>query len=198
MALKRPKNPAVDIRAADEITELLLQGRDPDREVLDRLVFLVYEELYRIAHQRLRAEPTGHTLDTSALIHEAYLKMVDQTRVTWRNRSHFLAVASTAMRRILIDHARKHHAVKRGGGGVRVPLDSAQLAVEDRADLLLELDGALNRLENVDPRLRKVVEYRFFGGMTEEEAAEALGITARTVRSDWATAKGLLLLELAG
>lgn len=197
MALTRSEDSAVDLPVKGEVTELLQQGRDADREVLDRLVYLVYDELRQMAHRRLSAEPTGHTLDTSALVHEAYLKLVDQTRVTWRNRSHFLAVASTAMRRILVDHARRHLAGKRGGGNVRVPLDSAQLAVEDRAGLLLELDDALNRLEDVDPRLRQVVEYRFFGGMTEVEAAEVLGITARTVRSDWATAKGLLLLELA-
>jgi RNA polymerase sigma factor (TIGR02999 family) len=196
--LTRSEDSAVDVPAKDEITELLLQDGDADREVVDRLIFLVYEELRRIAHTRLRAEPTGHTLDTSALVHEAYLKLVDQTRATWRNRSHFLAVASTAMRRILVDHARKHHAAKRGGRRVRIPLDHARLAVEDRADLLLELDAALTRLEQVDERLRKVVECRFFGGMTQEETAEALGVTSRTVRSDWATAKGLLLIELAG
>jgi RNA polymerase sigma factor (TIGR02999 family) len=190
--LTRSKDPAVDIRPTDEITQLLLQGRDADRDVLDRLVFLVYEDLRQIA------EPTGHTLDTSALVHEAYLKLVDQTRVTWRNRSHFLAVASTAMRRILVDHARRHYAAKRGGRRIRLPLDGVRLAVEDRADLLMELDEALDHLECVDERLRKVVECRFFGGLTEEETAAALGVTSRTVRSDWATAKGLLLIELAG
>ena len=195
--MTRSEDPAVDISATDEITELLLRDGDAGREVLDRLVFLVYEELRRIAHNRLRAEPAGHTLDTSGLVHEAYLKLVDQTRATWRNRSHFLAVASTAMRRILVDHARMHHAAKRGGRRVRIPLDHARLAVEDRAELLVELDEALDRLDGVDERLRKVVECRFFGGMTEEETAEALGVTSRTVRSDWATAKGLLLLELS-
>jgi RNA polymerase sigma factor (TIGR02999 family) len=195
--LTRSEDPAVDISATDEITELLLRDGDAGREVLDRLVFLVYEELRRIAHNRLRAEPAGHTLDTSGLVHEAYLKLVDQTRATWRNRSHFLAVASTAMRRILVDHARMHHAAKRGGRRVKIPLDHARLAVEDRAELLVELDEALDRLDGVDERLRKVVECRFFGGMTEEETAEALGVTSRTVRSDWATAKGLLLLELS-
>lgn len=195
--MTRSEDPAVDISATDEITELLLRDGDAGREVLDRLVFLVYEELRRIAHNRLRAEPAGHTLDTSGLVHEAYLKLVDQTRATWRNRSHFLAVASTAMRRILVDHARMHHAAKRGGRRVKIPLDHARLAVEDRAELLVELDEALDRLDGVDERLRKVVECRFFGGMTEEETAEALGVTSRTVRSDWATAKGLLLLELS-
>jgi RNA polymerase sigma factor (TIGR02999 family) len=195
--LTRSEDPAVDISATDEITELLLRDGDAGREVLDRLVFLVYEELRRIAHNRLRAEPAGHTLDTSGLVHEAYLKLVDQTRATWRNRSHFLSVASTAMRRILVDHARMHHAAKRGGRRVKIPLDHARLAVEDRAELLVELDEALDRLDGVDERLRKVVECRFFGGMTEEETAEALGVTSRTVRSDWATAKGLLLLELS-
>lgn len=197
VALAPPSGPLAKTRVADEITKFLLQGRTCDREILDRLVPVVYEELRRIARYRLRQEATGHSLDTSALVHDVYLKLVDQTRVRWQNRNHFLAVASTAMRRVLVDHARRHRASKRGGGWVRIPLDSASLVVDERADLLLELDAALNRLDAIDPRLRRVVEYRFFGGMTEEEVAEALGVTSRTVRSDWAAAKGLLLIELA-
>jgi RNA polymerase sigma factor (TIGR02999 family) len=173
-------------------------ARTGERESLDRLFPLVYEELRRIAHLRLAAEPSGHTLDTTGLVHEAYLKLVDQTRVEWKDRPHFLAVASMAMRRILVDHARKHRAAKRGGVRQRIPLDAVNLSVEDRAETLLELDGALTRLAEIDQRMSKVVECRFFGGMTEEETAEALGVTSRTVRSDWATAKGLLYLELSG
>lgn len=180
-----------------DVTGLLRGAMVGDRTTVDRLFPLVYEELRRIAHDRLRAEVAGHTLNTTALVHEAYLKLVDQTRADWRDRAHFLAVASTAMRRILIDHARKHRAVKRGGERTRVPLDAANLAVEERADTLIALDEALTRLANTDQRLSRVVECRFFGGMTEEETAEALGITSRTVRSDWATAKGLLYLCLA-
>lgn len=182
----------------DQITALLRDASRGDRETLDRLLPFVYEELRRIAHNRLGAEPTGHTLNTTALLHEAYLKLVDQTRVEWRDRAHFFAVASMAMRRILIDYARKHRASKRGGDRQRVPLDAADLSVEERAETLIELDEALTRLAQVDERLSRVVECRFFGGMTQKETAEALGVSPRTVRSDWATAKGLLHLTLAG
>ncbi len=181
----------------DRVTALLRVASRGDRETLDRLLPLVYEELRRIAHNRLGVEPTGHTLNTTALVHEVYLKLVDQTRVEWRDRAHFLAVASMAMRRILIDYARKHRASKRGGERKRVPLDAADLSMEERAETLIELDEALTRLAEVDERLSRVVECRFFGGLTQEETAEALGVTSRTVRSDWATAKGLLHLTLA-
>ena len=180
-----------------DVTALLRDAKAGDRATIDRLFPLVYEELRRIARNRLRGEVTGHTLNTTALVHEAYLKLVDQTRADWRNRAHFLAVASMAMRRILIDHARRHRASKRGGERTRVPLDAANLSVEERAETLVALDEALTRLAETDERLARVVECRFFGGMTEEETAEALGVTSRTVRSDWATAKGLLHLSLA-
>jgi RNA polymerase sigma factor (TIGR02999 family) len=182
---------------ADPVTALLRSARAGDREKLDRLIDVVYDELRRIAHMRLMAERTGHTLSTTALVHETYLKLVDQTQAEWQDRAHFFAVASMAMRRILVDHARKHRALKRGGARKRVPLDAAHLSVEERADTLIALDEALTRLADTDERLSRVVECRFFGGMTEEETAEALGVTARTVRSDWATAKGLLYLELS-
>ncbi len=183
--------------SSDAVTGLLRSARTHGREALDRLLPLVYDELWRIAHLRLLAEPTGHTLNTTALVHEAYLKLVDQTQVDWRDRTHFLAVASMAMRRILVDHARKHRAMKRGGARKRVSLEAADLSVEERVDILIELDEALRRLAEVDERLSRVVECRFFGGMTEEETAEALGVTSRTVRSDWVTAKGLLYRDLS-
>ena len=183
--------------ATDEVTALLTGAGAGDREVLDRLLPLVYEQLRRVARTHLATEREGHTLNTTALVHETYLKLVDQTRVGWSDRAQFFAVASMAMRRILVDHARKHGAQKRGGGRRRVRLDAADLSVEDRAHTLLELDQALTRLARIDERLSKVVECRFFGGMTEKETAEALGVSARTVRSDWAAAKGLLYLELS-
>jgi RNA polymerase sigma factor (TIGR02999 family) len=183
--------------ATDEVTALLKGAGAGDREMLDRLLPLVYEQLRRVARVHLATEREGHTLNTTALVHETYLKLVDQTRVEWSDRAQFFAVASMAMRRILVDHARKHATVKRGGSRKRVPLDAANLSVEDRAHTILELDQALTRLADIDERLSKVVECRFFGGMTEEETAEALGVSARTVRSDWATAKGLLFLELS-
>lgn len=183
--------------SSDPVTALLRSARAGDRETLDRLVDLVYDELRRIAHIRLMAEAAGHTLNTTALVHEAYLRLLGYTRAEWQDRAHFLAVASIAMRRILVEHARKHRTLKRGGERKRVPLDAADLSVEGRADTLIELDLALERLAEIDERLSRVVECRFFGGMTEEETAEALGVTSRTVRGDWARARGLLYLELS-
>ncbi len=175
-----------------DITGLLLAWRAGDAGAPDRLFPLVYDELRRIAHQQLGRERSGHTLDTTALVHEAYLKLVDQTRVEWADRSHFFAVASQAMRRILVDYARRYRTEKRGGAPRRVSLTDAMLVAEQRADTLLALDEALRELAGLDKRLSQVVECRFFGGLTEEETAEALGITARTVRRDWTKAKGWL------
>jgi RNA polymerase sigma factor (TIGR02999 family) len=141
---------------------------------LDRVFPLVYQELRRLAHRQLRAESTGHTLCTTALVHEAYLRLADQTRGQWRDRAHFLAIAAVAMRRILVDHARRHGSAKRGGSLRWVPLENADLAIEERAALLVALDDALSRLAALDGRQARVVECRFFGGMTEEETAEAL------------------------
>jgi RNA polymerase sigma factor (TIGR02999 family) len=195
---RKEQDPAPERAMTDEVTALLRGAGAGDKETLDRLLPLVYEELRRVARIHLATEREGHTLNTTALVHETYLKLVDQTRVEWSDRAQFFAVASIAMRRILVDHARRHGAKKRGGDRKRVPLNAAMLSVEDRAQTLLELDEALTRLADIDERLTRVVECRFFGGMTEEETAEALGVSARTVRSDWATAKGLLYLELSG
>jgi RNA polymerase sigma factor (TIGR02999 family) len=158
---------------------------------------LIYEELRRLAEQQLRREPDGHTLSPTALVHEAYMRLIDYTRVEWANRAHFMAVASTAMRRILVDHARGHRSLKRGGGLRPVSLDDVELGNEDRAELLVAVDEALDRLKAVEPRQAQVVECRFFGGMTEEETAEALGIGLRTAKRDWARAKSWLHREMA-
>ena len=158
----------------------------------------LYDELRRIAHRRLRAERTGHTLSTTALVHEAYLKLADQTRARFASRSHFLVVASQAMRRILVGYARRVRAGKRGGDWRRLDFDAVEIPVEDRAEALLALDAAMERLAGLNPRLGQVVECRFFGGMTEEEVAAALGVTERTVRRDWIKAKGWLVRELEG
>lgn len=174
------------------VTGLLLAWRAGKADASNKLFPLVYEELRRIAHRQLGRERDGHTLDTSALVHEAYLKLVDQTRVQWVDRSHFLAVATQAMRRILVDYARRYSSDKRGNAPRQVSLTDATLVVEERADLLLALDEALITLAKVDERLSRVVECRFFGGLTEDETAEVLGITARTVRRDWVKAKGWL------
>lgn len=159
---------------------------------------IVYDELRRIAHRVLRDERTGHTLDTTALVHETYLRLVDSARVPWEDRSRFLALAATAMRRILIDYARGRLAAKRGGERVAVDFDKLQLSADESVDALVALDDALGRLAVLSPRLVQVVECRFFCGMTEPETATALGVTDRTVRRDWLKAKGWLAAVLAG
>lgn len=179
-----------------DITGLLHAWRAGDRTAVDRLLPLVYDELRRIAHRQLGRERAGHTLGTTALVHEVYLKLVDQTRAKFEDRAHFFAIAARAMRRILVDYARRHQAAKRGGAAKQVSLDDAALVADERADTLLALDEALVRLGELDERLSRVVECRFFGGLTEEETAVALSVTARTVRRDWVKAKGWLSQEL--
>ena len=179
-----------------QITDLLTELGNGRREVVNRLFPVVYDELRRIARRQLRPAQSGETLGTTALVHEAYLKLVDQSRAEWRDRAHFYAVAAIAMRQILVDYARQHAAAKRGGARRPVSLDEATIPAEDQAGALLELDEALTRLSRLDERLGRVVECRFFGGLTEEETAEALGVTARTVRRDWVKARALLYEEL--
>jgi RNA polymerase sigma factor (TIGR02999 family) len=163
---------------------------------------LVYEELRRVAHRHLEREAEGHTLSTTALVHEAYLRLKDQGAGAFNDRVHFFAMAARAMRRILVDHARRHHAAKRGDGARRVPLESVErlgvgsFAVEARAELLVALDESLARLAALDARQAQVVELRFFGGLTEEETAEALGIGLRTAKRDWAKARSWLYQAL--
>ena len=180
-----------------EITSLLQEVRSGEGDAMERLLPLVYEDLRRIAHRQLAGERDGHTVSTTALVHEAYLRLVDRN-ADWSNRAQFFAVAAQAMRLVLVDYARQHRAAKRGGALRQVPLDDAMLVVEERADLLLGLDEALTRLAALDARQGRVVECRFFGGLTEEETAEVLGVTARTVRRDWIKAKGWLHQELNG
>ncbi len=185
----------------EAITEALFALRNGAPDAMDRLVPLVYERLRRIAHLQLRAEPVGHTFSTTVLVHEAYLKLVDQTRAEWQDRGHFFAVASGAMRRILVDYARRYRAARRGGGDdgapVRpVPLEDTDIPVAERADALVALDEALERLARLDERQARVVECRFFGGLTEEETATALGVSQRTVAREWVTARGWLYQEL--
>jgi RNA polymerase sigma-70 factor, ECF subfamily len=177
-------------------TDLLRRAAAGEDSGLDEIFPLVYDELRRLAHRQLRREVDGHTLGTTALVHEAYLRMIDQTRVGWRDRVHFLAVAATAMRRILVDHARRRRSLKRGGALRRVPLEEVELPADERAELLVALDDALTRLAALDGRQARVVECRFFGGMTEEETAEALGIGLRTAKRDWAKARSWLYQEI--
>ena len=180
------------------VTQLLVRARSGDSSALANVFPLIYEELRRLAQQQLQREPDGHTLTPTALVHEAYMKLVDHyTRMQWTGRAHFMSVAATAMRRILVDHARGHRSLKRGGALRRISLDSVELGAEDRAELLIAVDDALVRLKEIDGRQAQVVECRFFGGMTEEETAEALSIGLRTVKRDWAKAKSWLHKEIA-
>ncbi len=178
-------------READ-VTNQLLAWRAGEASARESLFPLVYDELRRIAHRHMSGERAGHTLETTGLVHEAYLKLVDQTRVEWTDRAHFFAIASNAMRRILVDYARRYRTDKRGAAPRRVSLTDDMLVTEERADTLLAVDEALLELAKIDERLSRVVECRFFAGLTEEETAEALGVTARTVRRDWTKAKGWL------
>ena len=185
----------------EAITEALFALRQGAPDAMERLAPLVYEQLKRIARRQLRAEPVGHTLSTTALVHEAYLKLVDQTRAEWQDRGHFFAVASGAMRRILVDYARRYRASRRGAGDDGAParpvsLDATEIPVAERAQALIALDEALERLGRFDERQARVVECRFFGGLTEQETASALGISQRTVAREWVTARGWLYQEL--
>jgi RNA polymerase sigma factor (TIGR02999 family) len=191
--------------ALHEITEQLtaLRGGD-DPEGWEQLAPLVYAELRAIAHRQLHRERDGHTLNTTALVHEAYLKLADQRHTRWRSRTHFFSMAATVMRRVLVDYARSYKAAKRAGAldnlslEPSVALDDGRAGVEwiaiadERAEVLIALDDALDRLASIDKRLARVVECRFFGGLTEEETASALGMTARTVRRDWVRARAWL------
>ncbi len=180
-----------------EVTQLLQELAHGEGKVVDQLFPLVYSELRGIAHGRLRNERSGHTLNTTALVHEVYLKLVDQDGVEWQNRSHFFAVAARAMRRILIDYAVARKAQKRGGDRRQVPLDEVVVLAEQRSEELLALDEALRRLESLEERHGRVVECRFFGGMSIEETAAALDISPATVKRDWTLARAWLHRELA-
>jgi RNA polymerase sigma factor (TIGR02999 family) len=184
--------------ADDELpaTDLLLRASAGDPGAVASMFPLVYDELRRLAHRHLSHEPSGRTLGTTELVHEAYLRLIDQTRVQWTGRTHFMAVAATAMRRILVDRARARRSLKRGGARPPVSLDAVDLATDERADMLVALDDALDQLLELDARQARVVECRFFGGMTEEETAEALGIGLRTAKRDWAKAKSWLYRAL--
>jgi RNA polymerase sigma-70 factor, ECF subfamily len=174
------ENARASMEADHLITGLLAQVRDGDPEALERLMPLVYEEMRHVAQRQLRGQRDGHTLSTTALVHEAYLKLVDQTRVAWTDRAHFFGVAARAMRQVLINHAHRRAAAKRGGGQRRIALDEAVLAVDEQAELLLALDEALTRLSALNERLSRVVECRFFGGMTDGRGGDG----ARHLRAD--------------
>jgi RNA polymerase sigma factor (TIGR02999 family) len=179
-----------------DITRLLAELSGGNSEVVNALLPLIYSELHGMAENQLRRERRDHTLNATALVHEAYLKLVDQSRVTWQNRAHFLGVASQAMRRILINYAQQRKAQKRGGDMIATTFDDDLLPRETRAEQLIDLDEALNRLKELDARQAQVVEYRYFGGLTHEEIAEVLGISGPTVQRDWRVARAWLSKEL--
>jgi RNA polymerase sigma factor (TIGR02999 family) len=181
-----------------DVTKLLVNWTNGDKKALEALMPLVYGELHRLARRYLRRERSDHTLQSTALVHEAYLRMVDQKGVQWQNRAHFFAVAAQMIRRILVDHARTHNAEKRGGGACKLALDEA-IGVPQRRDLnLVALDDAINGLAEMDPQQGRIVELRFFGGLSIEETSEVLGISPATVKRDWAVAKAWLYRDLSG
>ena len=179
-----------------EMTRLLLAWSGGDRSALDQLLPLVEEELHRLAHRYMSRERPDHTLQTTALVNEAYVRLIDQRRVRWQNRAHFFAIAAQTMRRILIDHARRRAFDKRGGGARELQLDEAAVLTDERAAELVALDDALQALAEVDERKSRVVEMRFFGGLSVEETAEALGVSAVTVMREWSLAKAWLYRAL--
>jgi RNA polymerase sigma factor (TIGR02999 family) len=191
-----PNHRAPNYAASADVTVLLAQLVDGDQQAASRLVPLVYSELRQMAARYMRRERVDHTLQTTALVHEAYLKLVGQTPASWQNRAHFFAVAAQVMRHILIDHARAHLREKRGCGQAVLQLDEGLVFSPEQSSELLEVDAALHRLSELDPRQGKIVELRFFGGLTVEETAAVLGISPKTVKRDWSVAKAWLHGEL--
>src|SRR5437667_1464752 len=183
--------------SSGEVSKLLRAWTDGDRGALDRLTPIVYDELHGLAQRYMKRERPGHSLQTTALVNEAYMRLVDYKRMQWQNRAHFFAVSAQLMRRILVEHARRHN-LKRGGGVPHVSLEEAAVVGGARAADLVALDDAMNALARLDPRKVQVVEMRFFGGLSVEETAEVLKVSIVTVMRDWSTAKAWLYRELAG
>src|SRR5215813_2214449 len=182
----------------DDVTQLLIKWSRGDKAALDDLMPVVHSELRRIARRYMARERPGHTLQTTALINEAYLRLVDQQSVEWQDRAHFFAVAAQVMRHILVDHARKYHSDKRGAGAQKIALDDVAIANQERAAELVALDEALDELATLDPRQSQIVELRFFGGLTVEETAEAMRLAPITVMREWRLAKAWLRNSVAG
>jgi RNA polymerase sigma factor (TIGR02999 family) len=182
--------------APKEVTQLLIAWSNGEEEALEKLVPLIYDELRRIARRYMKREPAGHTLQTTALVNEAYLRLIEQKGMKWQNRAHFFAISAQLMRRILVSMARARHANKRGGEARQVSLDEALVISEERAAELVALDDAMNELAALDPRRSRVVELRYFGGLSVEETAEVLNISPETVMRDWKRAKAWLYTEL--
>ena len=184
--------------ASENVTQLLVDWSSGSKQALDRLVPIVYDELRRQAARYLKRERVGHTLQTTALIHEAYLRLVDQKNVHWQNRAHFFGIAAQLMRQILVDHARTRKRAKRGGSRIRVSLNEATAVATVRDLDIVALDEALARLAEIDPQQSRVVELRYFSGLNVEETAEVLGISPATVKREWRIAKAWLHREISG
>ena len=182
--------------SAQEITRLLLAWGQGDQTALERLMPLVYEELRRLARRHMNRQRPGHTLQTTALVNEAYLRLIDSSQVQWQNRAHFFAVSAQLMRRILVDFARSRKSLKRGAEARQITLDDSLEVSSERGADMIALDDALNALAEMNPRQSQIVELRYFGGLSEEEVAEALKISPRTARRDWSLARAWLYREL--
>jgi RNA polymerase sigma factor (TIGR02999 family) len=180
-----------------EVTQLLVDWSHGDQTALDRLLPLVDEELRRLAHRYMNRERAGHTLQTTALVNEAFLRLFNRSKVDWQNRAHFFGLAAQLMRTILVDHARSHASTKRGGGAYKLELDEALAVSQQKASEVLALDEALQQLAVIDPQQGRIVELRFFGGLTVEETAEVLHLSPATIKREWSTAKAWLYRELA-
>jgi RNA polymerase sigma-70 factor (ECF subfamily) len=193
----RPEQNEDETSRSAEVSQLLQAWTDGDRGVLDRLTPIVYDELHRLARHYMRGERSGHSLQTTALVNEAYMRLVDYKGMQWQNRAHFFAVSAQVMRRILVDHARRRN-LKRGGGVPHVALEDTAIVGGDRGADLIALDDAMKELAKLDGRKMQVVEMRFFGGLSVEETAEVLKVSTVTVMRDWRTAKAWLYRELGG
>ena len=180
-----------------DVTQLLIDWSNGDQAALDRLVPVVEQELRRLAHHYMSRERAGHTLQTTALVNEAFVRLVHRKNVQWQNRAHFFGIAAQLMRTILVDHARSHACAKRGGGADKLELNEALVVSQHKASEVIALDEALKQLELIDPQQSRIVELRFFGGLTVEEAAEVLHVSPATIKREWSTAKAWLYRELA-
>jgi RNA polymerase sigma factor (TIGR02999 family) len=180
-----------------ELTQLLIDWSNGDQAALDKLMPLIDEELRRLAHRYMTRERAGHTLQTTALVNEAFLRLVNRKNLQWQNRAHFFGLAAQLMRTILVDHARSHASAKRGGGAHKLELDEAMVVSQQKASEVIALDDALKQLALLDPQQSRIVELRFFGGLTVEEAAEVLKVSPATIKREWSTAKAWLYHELA-
>ena len=180
----------------DQVTELLVEWSNGDKAALDKLMPLIHEELRRLAHRYMRRERGGHTLQTTALVNEAYVRLVNRKRVHWENRAHFFAIAAELMRTILVDHARSHGYAKRGGGARKITLDELAIVSQERAAEVVALDDALKELAELDLQQSRIVELKFFGGLTIEETAKVLHLSPATIKREWSTAKAWLYQEI--